>query len=158
KLGPILWQFAPTKKFDASDFGAFLALLPRSQDRIELRHAIEVRHESFCVPEFVDLARKHGAAIGFADSEKHPAITDPTADVFYARLQQSQASVKTGYTPKALKQWSEDMRTWESGGVPKRFKTLSKPASNQTRDVFAYIISGAKERAPAAAMELLRLL
>jgi len=123
-----------------------------------LRHAIEVRHESFCVPEFVELARKHNVAIVFADSDKHPAIADPTVDFFYARLQQSEASVKTGYTPKALKQWSEDMRTWESGDTPKRLKTLTKSAPRKMRDVFAYIISGAKERAPAAAQELLKLL
>jgi uncharacterized protein YecE (DUF72 family) len=158
KLGPILWQFAPTKKFDLTDFGAFLALLPRSQDGIVLRHAVEVRHESFCTPEFVDLARKHGVAIVFADSSKYPAIADPTADFIYARLQKSEASVKTGYAPKALKQWGEDMRTWEAGGAPKRHKTLSHPAAREKRDVFGYIISGAKERAPAAAMELLNLL
>ena len=158
KLGPILWQFAPTKKFDVSDFGAFLALLPPSQDGIALRHAIEVRHETFCTAEFVDLARKHGVAIVFADSAKYPAIADPTANFIYARLQQSEAEVKTGYTPKALKQWRDDMRTWETGGVPTRFEALSKSATSEKRDVFAYIISGAKERAPAAAMELLKLL
>jgi uncharacterized protein YecE (DUF72 family) len=158
KLGPILWQVAPTKKFDRSDFGAFLALLPRTQDGIALRHAVEARHESFCTAEFVELARKHGVAIVFADSAKYPAIADPTADFFYARLQQSEASVKTGYAPKALKEWRDDMRTWEEGGVPKRFKTLSKAPSKLNRDVFVYIISGAKERAPAAAMELLKLL
>ncbi len=158
KLGPVLWQFAPTKKFDLSDFGAFLALLPRTQDGIALRHVVEVRHESFCTPEFVDLARKHGVAIVFADSAKYPAIADPTADFFYARLQQSDAGVKTGYTSKALKQWSDDMRTWEAGDVPKRHKTFSNATAKEKRDVFVYIISGAKERAPAAAMELLKLL
>lgn len=158
KLGPILWQFAPTKKFDLSDFGAFLALLPRTQDGIALHHAVEVRHESFCTAEFVELARKHGVAIVFADSAKYPAIADATTDFVYARLQKSEASVKTGYTPKALKEWRDDLRSWEAGGAPKRFKPLSRPASNEKRDVFVYIISGAKERAPAAAMELLKLL
>lgn len=158
KLGPILWQFAPTKKFDATDFGAFLALLPAKQDGIALRHAIEVRHESFCTAEFVDLARKHGVAVVFADSAKYPGIADPTADFYYARLQQSEASVKTGYTPKALRQWADDARTWEAGGIPKRFRPLSKSVAKDRRDVFVYIISGAKERAPAAAMELLTLL
>ena len=63
RLGPVLWQFAPTKKFDEADFGAFLALLPKQQDGLKLRHAVEVRHESFLVPAFIALARLHSVAI-----------------------------------------------------------------------------------------------
>jgi uncharacterized protein YecE (DUF72 family) len=158
KLGPILWQFAPTKKFDPADFDAFLALLPEKQDGIALRHAVEVRHESFCVPEFVALARKHGAAIVFADHAKYPAIADVSTDFVYARLQQSEAEIATGYSAKALKLWSEDAKTWAAGATPERLKTFDKPAPKKKRDVFVYFISGAKERAPAAAMEMLKVL
>jgi uncharacterized protein YecE (DUF72 family) len=157
KLGPILWQFAPTKKFDPADIGAFLELLPEKQDGVVLRHALEVRHESFCVPEFVALARSHGAAIVFADSAKYPAIADVTADFIYARLQQTKASVNTGYTAAALKLWADDAKDWAGGGAPKRHETLAKPAPKKKRDVFVYMISGAKERAPAAAQELIKL-
>ena len=87
KLGPILWQFAPTKKFDADDFGAFLKLLPEKQDGVKLRHAVEVRTDSFIVPEFVALCRKNNVAIVYADHEKYPAISDVTGDFVYARLQ-----------------------------------------------------------------------
>jgi uncharacterized protein YecE (DUF72 family) len=81
KLGPILWQFMPTKKFDPDDFGAFLKLLPERQDGLRLRHAVEVRHESFLTPDFVKLAREAGATVVFADTPKYPAIADLTADL-----------------------------------------------------------------------------
>jgi uncharacterized protein YecE (DUF72 family) len=152
KLGPILWQFAHTKKFDEVDIGAFLKLLPRSQDGIKLRHAIEVRHDSFCSASFVQLARDHGAAIVFADSDKYPSIIDVTADFVYARLMRAKASVKTGYAPAEIKKWQSYAKTWESGGAPE--KGLSAPAPKVHRDVFIYMINGAKERAPAAALDL----
>lgn len=158
KLGPILWQFAPTKKFDPGDFESFLSFLPASHAGVTLRHAIEVRQDSFCVPDFVALARKHKVAIVFADSAKYPAIADPTADFVYARLQQTKSTVATGYTPRELKLWAEDAKTWEQGGTPKRLDAYGDPAPKQKRDVFVFIISGAKERAPAAAQELLKLL
>jgi uncharacterized protein YecE (DUF72 family) len=158
KLGPILWQFAPTKKFETADFSDFLDALPARQDGIALRHAIEVRHESFCVREFVELARKYGAAIVFADSAKYPAIADATGEFVYARLQQAKAAVKTGYTPKEIKQWAGDAETWAEGGAPKRLKHYGEAAPKKRRDVFVYMINGAKERAPAAAMELIKLL
>ena len=87
KLGPLLWQFAPTKKFDPADFEAFLKLLPEKQDGVVLRHALEVRNPSFVVPEFVALARKYKAAIVYADHATYPAIADVTGDFVYARLQ-----------------------------------------------------------------------
>jgi uncharacterized protein YecE (DUF72 family) len=158
KLGPILWQFAPTKKFDPDDFGNFLALLPKKQDGIVLRHAVEVRHESFCSVDFVELVRAHDAAIVFADSPKYPCIADVTGSFIYARLQQAKATVKTGYTTKELKEWCEDAQSWAEGGAPKRHETVAKPLAKKKRDVFVYMINGAKERAPAAAQELTKLL
>ena len=87
KLGPILWQFAPTKKFDAADFGAFLALLPEKLDGRKLRHVVEVRHDSFCTPEFIALVRKFNTPVVFAEHHKYPAIADAVGDFVYARLQ-----------------------------------------------------------------------
>ena len=158
KLGPILWQFMHTKKFDAGDFESFLALLPKTIDGLKLRHAIEPRHESFCVPEFVALARKYDAAIVFADSAKYPMIADPTSDFVYCRLQNAQENVPTGYAPAAIKKWAEAAKAWEAGGAPKGLKLLAKPAPSRKRDVFVYFIAGAKVRNPAAAMALLKTL
>jgi uncharacterized protein YecE (DUF72 family) len=155
KLGPILWQFMATKKFDAGDFEAFLALLPKTIDGLALRHAVEPRHASFCVPAFVDLARKYGVAIVYADSPKYPAIADATADFVYCRLQDAQENVPTGYKPAALKKWAAAAKAWESGATPKDMTLLAKPPAKRKRDVFIYMINGAKVRAPAAALAFL---
>ena len=116
KLGPILWQFMATKKFDADDFGAFLKLLPASHDGIALRHAIQVRHESFAVPEFVAMARAAGVAIVFADSADYPAIADVTGDFVYARLENAVEAEATGYTPAEIGRWAGAAQCWASGG------------------------------------------
>jgi len=158
KLGPILWQFAPTKKFDAADFEGFLALLPRTLDGITLRHALEVRHESFAVPEFVAVARKHGAAIVYAHHATYPEIADITADFVYARLQQTAAKVETGYTTAEIKKWAAIAQGWADGKVDKNLPTVGKPAKPAPTDAFVYFISGAKERNPAAAIALLKAL
>jgi uncharacterized protein YecE (DUF72 family) len=155
KLGPILWQFANHKKFEPEDFEAFLALLPKTLDGLALRHAIEVRHESFVVPEFVALARKYGAAIVYAHHETYPEIADVTADFVYARLQQAAAKVATGYTGAALKIWAGHARDWAQGKAPKDLPTAGKPARPAKTDVFLYFIAAAKERNPAAAQALL---
>ncbi|MEQ8698844.1 MAG: DUF72 domain-containing protein, partial [Bauldia litoralis] len=102
KLGPLLWQFAPYKKFDADDFGAFLTLLPKEKAGLALRHVVEVRHESFLVPECVDLLRQHGVAVVYAESDDYPAIADVTADFVYARLQKTEESIATGYAAADL--------------------------------------------------------
>ena len=153
KLGPILWQLAPYKKFDPDDIGSFLGLLPKSLDGVSFRHALEIRHDSFCSPDFIKLAREHNVAIVFADSEKYPAIHDVTADFVYARLMRAKAAVETGYTQVELKSWRSHAKIWESGGTPQ--EGLSEPAKKRQRDVFVYMINGAKERAPAAARALL---
>jgi uncharacterized protein YecE (DUF72 family) len=156
KLGPILWQFAPTKKFDADDFAAFLALLPHEREGLRVRHAVEVRHESFITPDFVTLARDAKVAIVFADSDKYPAIPDVTADFAYARLQRADEKVATGYSAKALDQWAERARAWATGGAPADLACVAgKPPAAKAREVFVYMINGAKVRAPAAAMALI---
>lgn len=156
KLGPINWQFAPTKAFDPEDFTAFLKLLPQTQDGIALRHAVEVRHPSFATPAFVELARAHKVAIVFADHATYPAIADLTADFTYARLMQAREAVETGYDEAQLDHWQEVAAAWEKGRVPPGMKALS-PAKGEAaggRDVFVYMINGAKVRAPAGAMAL----
>ena len=158
KLGPILWQFAHTKKFDPVDFEAFLALLPKTLDGLTLRHAVEPRHESFKTPAFVTLARKYNAAIVFADAKKFPSIPDATAVFVYCRLQESQENVPTGYNPAALKKWAEAAKAWQAGGTPKGMKLAGKAPAKKKRDVFVYFISGAKVRNPAAAMAFLKVL
>src|SRR5258706_2421205 len=155
KLGPILWQFMHTKKFDAPDFEAFLALLPKTIDGLKLRHAVEPRHESFCVPEFIALARKYDTAIVFADSAKYPVIADPTSDFVYCRLQNAQENVPTGYQPAQTKSRADAAKAWAAGSTPNGLKLLGKPAARKKRDVFGYLINGANVRAPAAAMALL---
>jgi uncharacterized protein YecE (DUF72 family) len=156
KLGPILWQFAPHKKFEAEDFEAFLALLPKTLEGLKLRHAVEVRHESFAVPEFAALACKHDTAIVYAHHETYPEIADVTADFVYGRLQQAAAKVETGYTTAAIKAWAARARDWSEGNVPKDLPSVGKPARPAKTDVFMYFISGAKERNPAAAQALIR--
>ncbi len=157
KLGPILWQFMHTKKFDPADFEAFLALLPKEHGGVALRHAVEPRHDSFKTPECIALARKYNAAIVFADSQKYPAIPDATGDFVYCRLQETQDDVPAGYKPAELKKWADAAKAWEAGGLPKGMEPIGKAAAKKKRDVFVYFIAGAKVRNPAAAVEFLKL-
>ena len=159
KLGPILWQFMATKKFDAGDFGAFLKLLPASQDGIALRHAIQVRHESFAVPAFVELARAAGVAIVYADSASYPAIADVTGDFVYARLENGVEQEPTGYSPAEIKRWTAAARAWAEGGQPDGLPYAhATPAAKLPRDTFVFFINGAKVRAPAGAMAFIEQL
>ena len=139
KLGPILWQFAPTKQFDEADLAAFLNLLPRERDGIPLRHVIEARHRSFQCPAFTDLLRKHGAAVALVDDMHHPEFAELTADFAYLRLRRCAEEEPAGYNPDALDRWAQRLRAWSAEG----------------RDCFLYFINGAKIRAPAAAQALI---
>jgi uncharacterized protein YecE (DUF72 family) len=152
-LGPIVWQMLPTRKFDPDDMDAFMALLPRKVDGLKLRHAMEVRHESFACTEFVDLARRHDVAIVVADHAEHPMIADPTADFVYARLMRGQDDIPTAYDDAGLDRWAGILQDWAAGRDP-GLPLLGKPASESRRDVFAYIIHEGKVRAPAGAMAL----
>ena len=156
KLGPILWQFMPTKRFEPDDFRAFLDLLPEEVGGRRLRHAVEVRHDSFRDPAFVEMAAARGAAIVFADSAKHPAIADPTAEFIYARLQDAKAAVETGYTDAELDRFKDVATAWSAGEAPAGLDYVdAPPARAGGRDVFVFMINGAKVRAPAAAKALL---
>jgi uncharacterized protein YecE (DUF72 family) len=161
KLGPIVWQFAPTKRFAPEDFEKFLKLLPEKAGKTGLRHVLDVRHESFMTGEFIELARRYNMATVFTDSADYPSFADVTADFVYARLMCSEASIETGYPKKALEAWAERARIWASGGepddLPRVTKVASAKAAGKPRDVFIYFINGAKERAPSAAQALLAL-
>jgi len=159
KLGPILWQFMATKQFDPDDFGAFLNLLPSRRDGMTLRHAIEVRHESFRDLRFIDMVRDAGAAVVFADSTEHPCIADPTADFVYARLQNAREDEPTGYSSADLDRWAKIAGEWAKGGRPEGFDYVTKAGpARSSRDVFLFMINGAKVRAPAAAEALIERL
>jgi uncharacterized protein YecE (DUF72 family) len=138
KLGPILWQFAPYRKFDREDIAAFLKLLPKELDGLSLRHALEPRHESFRDEIFFELCREHDAAVVFEDSDEYPCIKADTASFTYARLQRMREEVETGYEDAELDGFSERARKWRAGG----------------RDSYVFMINGAKVRAPAAALAL----
>ena len=158
KLGPILWQFMATKRFDAADFGAFLKLLPASHAGVPLRHAVQVRHDSFQVPEFVALCRDAGVAIVFADSPDHPAIADVTADFVYARLEAGADDNPHCYPDAALPRWADAARSWAAGGEPDGLPRFGAAApTRRPRDTFLFFIHGGKVRAPAGAMRLIEL-
>jgi uncharacterized protein YecE (DUF72 family) len=159
RLGPILWQFAPTKKFDAADFAAFLAMLPAKLDGLRLRHAVEVRHPSFATPQFIALLRQHQTPVVFAEHDTYPGIADLTGDFIYARLQQGDDAIATGYPLKALDAWAKRARAWAAGSAPDDLPSIAnKPAKKAARDVFVYVIHEGKIRAPAAAMALIERL
>ena len=157
KLGPIVWQFAPTKRFDASDFGAFLQQLPAAIDGVPLRHAVEVRHDSFKDPQYLALARRHRVATVFTDSVDHPSFADVTGDFIYVRTMRADKSLPEGCTPQVLAQLAACTRAWRAGGEPAALPRVeASPPPSTPRDVFLFFISGDKEKAPAAAMALLR--
>ena len=156
KLGPILWQFMPTKTFEPDDFKAFLDLLPDNVGGQTLRHAVEVRHGSFRDPAFVEMARARGAAIVFADSAKYPSVADPTAEFVYARLEDAKAEVETGYTTAELDHFASVAKAWAAGEAPAGLDYVAPPPPRTVaRDVFVFMINGAKVRAPAAAQALI---
>jgi uncharacterized protein YecE (DUF72 family) len=160
RLGPILWQFAATKKFDEADLGAFLELLPEKQDGVRLRHVVEPRHPSFLTPAFIALLRRLSVAPVYAEHATYPAVPDPVGDLVYARLQKGNDEIATGYAGKALDQWAERARAWARGGAPQDLELVdgARKAKAQPRDVFVYFIHEGKMRAPAAAMALIERL
>jgi uncharacterized protein YecE (DUF72 family) len=156
KLGPINWQFMATKKFDPDDFEAFLKLLPKSADGIELRHAVEVRHDSFKTPDFIALAREHGVAVILAGDSDYTQIADLTAPFVYARIMGTQQDHVSGYDDASLDRWAARAKAWASGTAVTDLETVA-PAkgANIARDVYLYVISGHKALNPAAAQALI---
>ena len=144
KLGPLNWQFMATKKFDPEDFEGFLRLLPKEVEGMRLKHALEVRHDSFVTEQFYDLARKYGCAVVYAldeDDVPFPRIDVETADFAYARLMSTRDDLDQGVTDAELEAYAKQARGWSKRG-----------------DAYVYLISGAKVRNPAAAQALIRML
>jgi uncharacterized protein YecE (DUF72 family) len=137
KLGPILWQFAPFKKFDRDDIAAFIDLLPEELNGLTLRHVIEPRNESFRDERFFGLCRARNVAIVFEDSDDYPLIEAETADFSYARLQRMSEDLPTGYDSKSLDDFAAKAKEWRNRG-----------------DAYIFMINGAKVRAPMAALAL----
>ncbi|HEY4329614.1 MAG TPA: DUF72 domain-containing protein [Phycisphaerae bacterium] len=179
KLGPILWQFPPNFQFKPELFEAFLALLPATtleatkllkhcdermkgrtwaeidKDR-RLRHAVEIRHESFANEAFVGLLRKYGVALVSADTAgKWPMLHDVTADFVYVRLHGAEELYASGYTEKALEAWAEKIRAWSRGGDAEGAERIGPPAAKRAaRDVYVYFDNDVKVRSPFDAARL----
>jgi len=159
KLGPIVWQFAPTKRFEPDDFEAFLRLLPAQVAGLPLRHVLDVRHDSFKTPAYLALARRHHMATVFTDSDDYPSFADVTGGFVYARLMRTDATHAEGCPPEYFGPLAACAKAWRDGAEPAGLPRVEPaPARAAPRDVFLYFISGAKEKAPAAAMALIKAL
>ncbi len=137
-LGPILWQFAPTRKFEEGWFSAFLGLLPDARDGVRLRHAIEMRHQAASDPRLLELLRERGVALALVERPDEPMRSDVTADFAYVRLESTVDEEPAGYRGADIASWAKRLRAMARG-----------------HDVFAYVIAGAKHRNPAAAQALI---
>lgn len=184
KLGPILWQFPPNFRYDADRLDHFFALLPRDtasalalarrrdarmkgRSRLAIdanrpiRHAIEIRHESFLDDSFVALLRRHQIALVVADTaRKWPYREDVTADFVYLRLHGDKKIYTSGYTDRALDRWAARIRAWSEGGEPRDAHRISRepPPARRSRDVYCYFDNDVKVRAPFDALSLMRKL
>lgn len=184
KLGPFLWQFPPFFRFVPERFETFFALLPRDTDeaialiarhdkeaaratasmldrRRKLRHAVEIRHESFAVPGFVDMLRRRNIALVVADTAgKWPFLEDLTSDFVYVRLHGDQELYASGYTDEALAHWAERLATWSRGGEPADAHRVGarRMRARAARDVYCYFDNDVKVRAPFDAMHLIERL
>ena len=177
KFGPVLWQFPPQMKYERERFETFFNLLPRSlkeaaslarrhSDRLtdasairveqdlRLRHCVEIRHESFVVPDFVDLLREYDIGLVVADTVEWPLLMDVTADFVYCRLHGSEELYASGYDDEALDCWSERVLTWASGGQPVGRRASTIGAEVRPRDVYVYLDNDIKVRAPFDAQGL----
>ena len=184
KTGPFLWQFPPQFRFDADRLEAFFEMLPRDSEAAlalarrrdgrvkgrcrlaidchrELRHAIEIRHESFLDPAFVKLLRKHRIGLVIADTAgKWPFVEDVTADFVYIRLHGDKVLYASGYSDRALDLWADRIRAWSAGGERTGAQKISSdsPAARTHRDVYCYFDNDAKVKAPFDAMRLMQRL
>jgi uncharacterized protein YecE (DUF72 family) len=177
KLGPILWQFPPDFRFDAKRIEGFLQLLPqdteaaarfghRHDDRLKapawlktdanrkLRHAFEIRNETFLTYDFIDLLRRHDVALVCADTVKWPRRMDLTSDFVYCRLHGSEELYASGYDDDALDQWANRIAIWASGSEPENAERIAGPGSSRRRDIFVYFDNDRKARAPSDAKAL----
>ena len=138
KLGPIVWQFEPPRRMDVDDFSEFLALLPAQVDGRTMRHVLDIRLHDFVDAGYLALARQHGMATVFTDSEEHPSFADVTADFVYARLMRSRSEIAQGYPDDALQRWAQRARQWAGGGEPDDLPRLTTGPTTPSprRDVY----------------------
>jgi uncharacterized protein YecE (DUF72 family) len=180
KLGPILWQFPPNFRFNPPVFESFLKILPRDTEaaaaqarrhdqrvsgraamKIDavrpMRHAVEIRHDSFLVPEFIDMLRAHNVAFVCADTVEWPRRMDLTSDFVYGRLHGSEELYVSGYDDASLDTWAARVAAWSSGDEPPDAERIvSTPAPKlPSREVFLYFDNDAKVRAPVDAQNLI---
>ncbi|ERM03196.1 hypothetical protein Q644_12680 [Brucella intermedia 229E] len=158
KLGVVNWQFMGTKKFDPPvDFEAFLKLLPKRVDGRDVRHAVEVRHDSFNSPEFIALLREYGVAVVIAGDSDFPQFADMTAPFAYFRIMGgTKESQPGGYGKGELDQWAARAKAVAAGELAEGLKTVTPPVADYiARDVYLYVISGYKAHNPHAAMALI---
>ena len=155
KLGPINWQFMATKKFDAEDFENFFKLLPDRLNGVALRHAVEVRHDSFRDPAFIALAKRYNIAVITAADSDFPQIADQTADYAYLRLMGTTEGHDRGYSEADLDAWAKRIRALSEGHVPDDLACVNDARKVSARDVYAFVISGHKVANPAAAQALI---
>ena len=160
RLGPLVWQFDSGTRVDRDGFAAFLALLPRAAGGHRLRHVLDVRDPGFVDAGYIALAREHGMATVFTDSDEHPSFADVTADFVYARLMRSRAELASGYPRAELVRWAARAREWAAGDEPDDLPRIAPVMATRAgpREVFVFFIAAAKERNPAAAMALHELL
>jgi len=157
KLGPIVWQFAPTKRFEPGDFEAFLKLLPDQVSGVPLQHVVDVRHETFKSADYLVLARRHRVATVFTESDDYPSFADVTGPFVYARIMRADAAQPEGCAAQALDQLAACARAWRDGREPDDLPRIEAPGPpSAPRDVFLFFIGGDKHKAPAAAMALQR--
>ncbi len=177
RLGPILWQIPPNLAFDAELIEAFLSLLPhdtqaaaemaaRHDARLNgrdwaqtdaprpLRHAMEVRHDSFRAPAFVTLLRRYGVALVCADTPEWPRLGDVCADFIYARLHGSEQLYASGYDDAAIDAWAARGKVWAAGGTPDDLECVAEHAVASPRDVFFYFDNDQKVFSPRDAFSL----
>jgi len=182
KLGPILWQFPPSFRFDAERMENFFAMLPHDteaaakvarrhdewmkerafvevDERRPMRHCIEVRHESFMAPEFFELLRRHDIAFVFADTAgKWPYAEDLTSDFVYARLHGDEQIYVSGYTEHALQDWAARLRAWAKGHAREGTKLVTEHESRKIHDLYVYFDNDVKVKAPENARRLAKVL
>jgi uncharacterized protein YecE (DUF72 family) len=157
RLGPILWQFMATKKFDYDDFAGFMDLLPQKIGDLPARHVIEVRNATFADPKFVGLCRDNNVAVCVSENENYPIIPDITADLVYLRLISASDEIETGYEAKDLDLWAGRFKDYAQGQVPGDLAPIDRTGPPEgARDVYAFVIHEGKVRAPAAAMEFIK--
>ena len=155
KLGPIIWQFPATRRFEAQAMAAFLRLLPPELNGLRLRHVIEAVNPSFADPAWIAMLAQHGAAPAIVEQEAAP-MADVTTDFVYARLERNSAATPDGYEEGGLAAWATRLQTWARGGtVTDLPRVAQEPLPEQPRDCFAFFISGDKVRAPDAAQAML---